>query len=55
MREEIEVAVFAFFGPITPQDLDRNVKAVFGELNVPILENLSAQVADLLRLMLAKR
>lgn len=37
--------VFTFFGPITPQDLDRNVKAVFGELNVPILENLSAQVA----------
>lgn len=37
--------VFAFFGPITPQDLDRNVKAVFGELNVPILESLSAQVA----------
>lgn len=37
--------VFAFFGPIAPQDLDRNVKAVFGELNVPILENLSAQVA----------
>jgi iron complex outermembrane recepter protein len=37
--------VFAFFGPVTPQDLDRNVKAVFGELNVPILENLSAQVA----------
>lgn len=37
--------VFSFFGPITPQDLDRNVKAVFGELNVPILENLSAQMA----------
>jgi iron complex outermembrane receptor protein len=37
--------VFAFFGPITPQDLDRNVKAVFGELNVPVLENLSAQLA----------
>lgn len=37
--------VFTFFGPIAPQDLDRNVKAVFGELNVPILENLSAQVA----------
>lgn len=37
--------VFSFFGPITPQDLDRNVKAVFGELNVPILESLSAQVA----------
>ncbi len=37
--------VFTFFGPIAPQDLDRNVKAVFGELNVPILESLSAQVA----------
>lgn len=37
--------VFAFFGPIAPQDLDRTVKAAFGELNVPILENLSAQVA----------
>jgi len=37
--------VFTFFGPIAPQDLDRNVKAVFGELNVPILENLSAQLA----------
>lgn len=37
--------VFAFFGPVTPQDLDRNVKAVFGELNVPVLENLSAQLA----------
>ncbi|HEY5760742.1 MAG TPA: TonB-dependent receptor [Steroidobacter sp.] len=37
--------VFTFFGPIAPQDLDRDVKAVFGELNVPVLENLSAQVA----------
>jgi iron complex outermembrane receptor protein len=37
--------VFSFFGPIAPQDLDRNVKAVFGELNIPILENLSAQLA----------
>ena len=37
--------MFTFFGPITPQDLDRNVKAVFGELNVPVLENLSAQLA----------
>lgn len=37
--------VFSFFGPIAPQDLDRNVKAAFGELNVPILESLSAQVA----------
>lgn len=37
--------VFTFFGPIAPQDLDRNVKAVFGELNVPVLENLSAQLA----------
>lgn len=37
--------VFSFFGPIAPQDLDRNVKAVFGELNIPVLESLSAQVA----------
>jgi len=37
--------VFSFFGPIAPQDLERNVKAVFGELNVPVLESLSAQLA----------
>ena len=37
--------VFTFFGPITPQDLDRNVKAAFGELNIPVLESLSAQLA----------
>jgi iron complex outermembrane receptor protein len=41
----VPTGVFTFFGPITPQDLDRNVRAAFGELNIPVLENLSAQLA----------
>lgn len=41
----VPTGVFTFFGPITPQDLDRNVKAAFGELNIPVLESLSAQLA----------
>ncbi|MBL8270607.1 TonB-dependent receptor domain-containing protein [Steroidobacter sp.] len=41
----IQSGVFSFFGPATPQDLTRDVKAVFGELNIPVLESLSAQVA----------
>jgi iron complex outermembrane receptor protein len=41
----VQSGVFTFFGPITPQDLDRNVRAAFGELNIPVLENLSAQLA----------
>jgi iron complex outermembrane receptor protein len=41
----VQSGLFTFFGPITPQDLDRNVKAAFGELNIPVLESLSAQLA----------
>jgi iron complex outermembrane receptor protein len=42
---QIQSGVFSFLGPATPQDLTRDVKAVFGELNVPLLESLSAQIA----------
>jgi len=45
MNCQIQSGIFTFFGPATPQDLTRDIKAVFGELNVPILESLSAQVA----------
>jgi len=41
----VPTGVFSFLGPLGPLDLTRDVKAVFGELNVPILESLSAQVA----------
>jgi iron complex outermembrane receptor protein len=37
--------VFTFFGPMRPQDLSRDVFGVFGEMNLPILESLQAQVA----------
>ncbi len=37
--------VFGFLGPLTRQDLDGSVYAVFGELQVPITENLSVQLA----------
>ena len=41
----IQSGVFSFYGPLTPQDLSRDVIAGFGELNIPLLESLSAQVA----------
>ena len=37
--------VFTFFGPLRPQDLTRDVYGVFGEVNLPVLESLQAQVA----------
>jgi iron complex outermembrane receptor protein len=37
--------VFTFFGPLRPQDLSRDVFGVFGEMNLPLLESLQAQLA----------
>ena len=37
--------VFTFFGPLRPQDLSRDVYGVFGEVNLPLLESLQAQLA----------
>lgn len=37
--------VFTFFGPMRPQDLSRDVFGVFGEMNLPLLDSLQAQVA----------
>ena len=45
MNCTVQSGIFTFLGPTTPQDLDRDIKAVFGELNIPLLESLSAQVA----------
>lgn len=42
---QIQSGLFSFLGPSTPQDLSRDIKAVFGELNIPVLESLSAGVA----------
>jgi iron complex outermembrane receptor protein len=36
---------FSFFGPLTAQDLQRDVYAAFGELSLPIFESLQAQFA----------
>jgi len=36
---------FSFFGPLTAQDLTRDVYAAFGELSLPIFESLQAQFA----------
>jgi iron complex outermembrane receptor protein len=41
----VQSGVFSFLGPFAPLDLTRDIKAVFTELNVPVLESLSAQVA----------
>ncbi len=41
--------VFTFFGPLRNQDLTRDVFGVFGEVNLPLLESLQAQVAAALR------
>jgi iron complex outermembrane receptor protein len=37
--------LFTFFGPLRNQDLSRDVIGVFGEVNLPLLESLQAQVA----------
>lgn len=37
--------VFGFLGPLSEQDLDASVYAAFGELQVPITESLSLQLA----------
>lgn len=37
--------LFTFFGPVSDQDLSRDVFGVFGEVNLPLLESLQAQVA----------
>jgi iron complex outermembrane receptor protein len=37
--------LFTFFGPLRNQDLSREVFGVFGEVNLPLLESLQAQVA----------
>ena len=36
---------FSFFGPLTPQDLNRDVYAAFGEVSLPIFDSLQAQLA----------
>ncbi|MBL8268369.1 TonB-dependent receptor plug domain-containing protein [Steroidobacter sp.] len=40
-----QFGVFTFFGPLRNQDLSRDVLGVFGEVNLPLLESLQAQVA----------
>lgn len=40
-----QFGVFTFFGPLRNQDLSRDVFGVFGEVNLPLLESLQAQVA----------
>ncbi|GFE89456.1 TonB-dependent receptor plug domain-containing protein [Steroidobacter agaridevorans] len=40
-----QFGVFTFFGPQRNQDLSRDVFGVFGEVNLPLLESLQAQVA----------
>jgi len=40
-----QFGVFTFFGPLRNQDLTRDVFGVFGEVNLPLLESLQAQVA----------
>lgn len=37
--------LFTFFGPVSDQDLSRDVFGVFGEVNLPLFESLQAQVA----------
>jgi len=37
--------VFTFYGPLADQDLSRDVFGIFGEVNLPVLETLQAQVA----------
>jgi iron complex outermembrane recepter protein len=37
--------LFTFFGPVSDQDLSRDVFGVFGEMNLPLFESLQAQVA----------
>ncbi|HEY5756366.1 MAG TPA: TonB-dependent receptor plug domain-containing protein, partial [Steroidobacter sp.] len=37
--------VFTFFGPLRNQDLTRDVFGVFGEVNLPLMESLQAQLA----------
>ena len=45
MNCQVQSGLFTFLGPAGPQDLSRDIKAAFGELNIPLLESLSAQVA----------
>ncbi len=45
MNCTVQSGVFTFLGPFAPLDLSRDISAVFTELNVPVLESLSAQVA----------
>lgn len=45
MNCAVQSGIFTFLGPTTPADLSRDVKAVFGELNIPLLESLSAGLA----------
>lgn len=45
MNCSVQSGVFTFLGPFAPLDLSRDISAVFTELNVPVLESLSAQVA----------
>lgn len=40
-----QFGVFTFFGPLRNQDLSRDVFGVFGEVNLPLLESLQAQLA----------
>ncbi|HWK51317.1 MAG TPA: TonB-dependent receptor, partial [Steroidobacter sp.] len=40
-----QFGVFTFFGPLRNQDLTRDVFGVFGEVNLPLLESLQAQLA----------
>ncbi|HEY0681599.1 MAG TPA: TonB-dependent receptor [Steroidobacter sp.] len=45
MNCNVQTGLFTFLGGFTPLDLSRDIKAVFTEFSVPILESLSAQVA----------
>lgn len=42
---QTQSGLFTFFGPLRNQDLSRDVFGVFGEVNLPLLESLQAQVA----------
>ncbi len=45
MNCRTQFGVFTFFGPLRNQDLSRDVFGVFGEVNLPLLESLQAQLA----------
>ena len=42
---QTQSGLFTFFGPLRNQDLSRDVFGAFGEVNLPLLESLQAQLA----------